>query len=208
MPTLRSHLCWIFAVGLSLTLLACTDAAPPDSTYRYVFEEANDTPNALAATLFHALVTGDEALWMKYRATPDEMQTHSRKGRRMSDQNLQSTLETIGRNFADLRDQMRHENGVHGPERIRVLRAYAPYFSAVDSIQGRTIVEYTYQDHYFGAVRFREMVKTDRGWVLAEVARYQDDVKSLVPIGLRRAFTSALNPHTHRGFPLTAGLLF
>jgi hypothetical protein len=30
------------------------------------------------------------------------------------------------------------------------------------------------------------MIKTDRGWVLAERSRYRDDVERLVPLGLSR----------------------
>jgi hypothetical protein len=76
--------------------------------------------------------------------------------------------------------------GVHGTERICFLRAITQYFSAEDSIPQRTGVEYTYQDHYLGSILFREMIKTDRGWVLAERSRYQDDVERLVPLGMSR----------------------
>jgi hypothetical protein len=188
MPTLRSHLCWILAIGLSLTLLACTDAAPPDSTYRYVFEEANDTPNALAATLFHALVTEDEALWMKYTATADELKTYeeNNRRRRSSDERISETVATVQKNFADLRDEMRYVNGVHGADRVRFLRAYTQSYTPDDSTKLRTVVEYTFQDHYIGALLFRRTIRTDRGWVLAERSRYRDDVQRLVPLVISR----------------------
>jgi hypothetical protein len=76
--------------------------------------------------------------------------------------------------------------GVHGTDRIRFLRAITQYFSAEDSIPQRTGVEYTHQDHYLGGILFREMIKSDRGWVLAECSRYRDDVGRLVPLGLSR----------------------
>lgn len=53
-------------------------------------------------------------------------------------------------------------------------------------MQNRTAVEYTFRDQYIGSVLFREMIKTDRGWVLAERVRYRDDVASLVPLGVPR----------------------
>jgi len=50
-------------------------------------------------------------------------------------------------------------------------------------VQSRSAVEYTFRDHYIGSVLFREMIKTDCRWVLAERSLYRDDVASLVPLG-------------------------
>ena len=47
-------------------------------------------------------------------------------------------------------------------------------------------MEFSYQGHYIGAVRFRQMVLTDRGWVIAEVAHYWDDVQFFIPLGPMR----------------------
>jgi len=184
---------------LLLTVFACTLAAllangctssssEASGSYRYTFQESNDTPQDLSATLFEALRTDDQELWEQYCITAEELQTYQEKqGRRQIDEEqIQETVETIRGNFTDLRDELRHEEGVHGPERIRFLRSYAPYYSPGDSLQSRNAVDFTYQGHYLGAVRFREMVLTGRGWVLAEAARYQDDVQSLVPLGLMR----------------------
>jgi len=170
-------------------LVGCAGSPEPGaSSYRYEFEEANDTPHALAATLFHALRTEDEALWQRYVVTFDELKAHEENSRRSppSDEYLREEVERINANSADLRDELRYTQGVHGAERIRFLRAVTQYYSAEDSIQQRTGVEYTYQDHYLGGILFREMIKTDRGWVLAERSRYRDDVERLVPLGLSR----------------------
>lgn len=176
------------ALFLSLALLGCSDSAPSGSSYHYVFEEANDTPHALAATLFYALRTEDEALWQRYTVTFDELKDHQQRTRRSPspDEDIREDVERVRGDFARMRDELRYTQGVHGAERIRFLRAVTQYFSAEDSIQQRTGVEYTYQDHYLGALLFREMIKTDRGWVLAERSRYRDDVQRLVPLGLSR----------------------
>jgi len=170
-------------------LVGCTGSPEPGaSSYRYEFEEANDTPHALAATLFHALRTEDEALWQKYAVTFDELKAYEQNRRRSpsSDEDIREDVERVRGDFARMRDELRYTQGVHGAERIRFLRAVTQYYSAEDSIQQRTGVEYTYQDHYLGALLFREMIKTDRGWVLAERSRYRDDVERLVPLGMSR----------------------
>lgn len=172
-----------------VTLAGCTGSPEPGtSSYHYEFEEANDTPHALAATLFHALRTEDEALWQRYTVTFDELKAHQQRTRRSpsSDDDIREEVERIRGDFANVRDELRYAQGVYGTERIRFLRAITQYFSAEDSIQQRTGVEYTYQDHYLGGILFREMIKTDRGWVLAERSRYQDDVERLVPLGMSR----------------------
>ncbi|NBC00952.1 MAG: hypothetical protein GVY15_08855 [Bacteroidetes bacterium] len=180
----------VFACTLAVLLATGCSSSSSDASgsYHYTFQESNDTPQDLSATLFEALRTDDQELWERYCVTAEELRAHQEKrGRRQIDEErMQQTVETIRGNFTDLRDELRHEEGVHGPERIRVLRAYAPYYSPGDSLQSTNAVDFTYQGHYLGAVRFREMILTDRGWVLAEVARYQDDVQSLVPLGLMR----------------------
>ena len=174
---------------LASLLVAGCGSSPEDladGAYRHTYQES-DVPQDLSATLFEALRTGDQALWERYCITAEELRGHQAKqGRTVDEDRVQKTVETIRGNFAELRDELRHEEGVHGPGRIRFLRAYAPYYSPGDSLQSRNAVEFSYQGHYIGAVRFRQMVLTDRGWVLAEVARYRDDVQSLVPLGLMR----------------------
>ena len=174
---------------LGLALLGCSDSAPSGSSYHYVFEEANDTPHALAATLFYALTTDDEAMWRKYVVTFDELKAHEQKSRRSppSDENIRKKVKQTQDNFADVRDELRFAKGVHGVERIRFLRAITQYYSAEDSIQQQTGVEYTYQDHYLGGILFREMIKTERGWVLVErTSLNYNDVGDLVPLGISR----------------------
>ena len=184
---------------LLLTVFACTLAAllatgcnssssEASGSYRYTFQESNDTPQDLSATLFEALRTDDQELWEQYCVTAEELQAYQEEqGRRqMDEEQIQETVETIRGNFTDLRDELRHEEGVHGPERIRFLRARTQNYSPGDSLQSRTAVEFSYQDHYFGAVLFRQMVLTDRGWVLAEAARHRQDIIDLVPLGLMR----------------------
>ena len=174
---------------LGLALLGCSDSAPSGSSYHYVFEEANDTPHALAATLFYALRTEDEALWQRYTVTFDELKDHQQRTRRSPspDEDIREDVERVRGDFARMRDELRYTQGVHGAERIRFLRAVTQYFSAEDSIQKRTGVEYTYQDHYLGALLFREMIKTDRGWVLVErTSLNYNDVGDLVPLGISR----------------------
>jgi len=170
-------------------LVGCTGSPEPGaSSYRYEFEEANDTPHALAATLFHALRTEDEALWQRYVVTFDELRAHQQRTRRSPspDEDIREDVARVRGDFARMRDELRYTQGVHGAERIRFLRAVTQYYAAEDSIQQRTGVEYTYQDHYLGALLFREMIKTDRGWVLAERSRYRDDVERLFPLVISR----------------------
>jgi len=170
-------------------LVGCAGSPEPGaSSYRYEFEEANDTPHALAATLFHALRTEDEALWQRYVVTFDELRAHQQRTRRSPspDEDIREDVARVRGDFARMRDELRYTQGVHGAERIRFLRAVTQYYAAEDSIQQRTGVEYTYQDHYLGALLFREMIKTDRGWVLAERSRYRDDVERLFPLVISR----------------------
>jgi hypothetical protein len=178
------------ALVAMLGIVGCTEAPEPmASTYSYTFEEANDTPQALAATLFHALTTDDEALWQKYTVTFDELKAYLAKTRRSTppDENIRNDVERMRDNFAAVRDEMRFEHGVRDPDRIRVLRAVAPYYSREDSVQRQTGVHYTYQDHFIGSVVFRKMIKTERGWVLVErINRNYNDVGDLVPLGMSR----------------------
>jgi len=177
-----------FLLFVSAALVGCGGAPAPDgSGYHYVFEESNETPHALAATLFHAIRTDDEGLWEKYIANADELRAHDGNGRsRSSDEEIQNQIERIKDSFADLRDELRYEHGVYGSNRTRFLRSYAPYYSPGDSIQQQTAVDYTFQGHYISAIGFRDMIKTDRGWVLAEPSRHRDDVQRLIPVGATR----------------------
>ena len=184
---------------LLLTVFACTLAAllatgcnssssDVSGSYRYTFQESNDTPQDLSATLFEALRTDDQELWEQYCITAEELRAYreKREQRQIDEEQIQRTVETIRGNFTDLRDELRHEQGVFGPERIRFLRTYAPGYSPGDSLQSRSAVEFSYQDHYISALLFRNTILTDRGWVLAEVSRYRDDVQRLVPLGIMR----------------------
>jgi len=169
-------------------LAGCARSPEPGaSSYHYTFKENNDTPHALAATLFEALRTEDKALWMEYSVTVEELTAQRGNSRRSSSgEAVQEEVDLIRTNFADLRDELRYEQGVHGAERIHFLRAFTQAYSAGDSTQHRTAVQYTYQGHYIGAILFRKMIRTDRGWVLAERSRYRDDVQTLVPLGIMR----------------------
>lgn len=179
------------ALAAIVVLMGCAESPEPNgsSTYSYTFEEANDTPHALAATLFHALTTGDEALWNKYIVTFDELKAYRATTSRSTppDENIRKEVKQTQDNFADVRNELRFEKGVDGPERIRFLRAMTQRYSPTDSIQGRTAVQYTYQDHYMGSVLFRRMIKTERGWVLVErTSRNYNDVSDLIPLGVSR----------------------
>jgi hypothetical protein len=177
-----------FLLFVSAALVGCGGAPAPDGPgYRYVFEESNETPHALAATLFHAIRTDDEGLWEKYIANADELRAREEDSRsRSSDEDIQNQIESIKNSFAELRDELRYEHGVYGSDRTRFLRSYAPYYSPVDSIQRQTVVDYTFQGHYISAIGFRDMIKTDRGWVLAESSRHRDDVQRPIPVGIAR----------------------
>ena len=188
-PSKIQHLFAAIILIAVVGLVGCTGSPEPGaSSYRYEFEEANDTPHALAATLFYALRTEDEALWQRYVVTFDELKAHQKRTRRSPspDEDIREEVERVRGDFANIRDELRYAQGVHGAERIRFLRAITQYYSAEDSIQQRTGVEYTYQGHYIGGVLFRQMIKTERGWVLSERSRYRDDVERLVPLGLSR----------------------
>ena len=184
------HLITALALIVTVGIVGCTESPEPRaSTYSYTFEEANDTPHALAATLFHALAREDEALWQKYTVTFDELKAHKQKSRRSTptDENLRKEIVRVQERFTRLRNALRFEEGVHGAERIRFLRAITQFYSIQDSVQNETLVEYSYQDHYLGSVLFRQMNKTERGWVL--VGRRlpnSNDVRGLVPLGLMR----------------------
>lgn len=188
--TMSRHLITALALVVMFGIVGCTESREPRaSTYSYTFEEANDTPHALAATLFHALAMDDEALWQKYTVTFDELKAYRAKTSRSTppDENIRKEVEQTQDNFADVRDELRFEKGVHGAERIRFLRAIAPTYSPEDSIYGQTGVQYTYQDHYMGSILFRRMIKTERGWVLmGRTIRNYNDVSDLVPLGLMR----------------------
>jgi len=175
---------------LIIGLVGCTGSPEPGaSTYSYAFEERNDTPHALAATLFHAVTTDDEALWQKYTVTFDELKAYRQNSRRSarSDEDIREEVEQAKNKFADVRDELRFEKGVHGAERIRFLRSRTRSYSPRDSKQEETAVEYSYQDHYLGAILFRRMIRTDRGWVfVGRTLRNANDVTELVPLGVSR----------------------
>lgn len=188
---IRIHNITAIVLAAIVGLMGCTGSPDPDgpSTYSYTFEEANDTPHALAATLFHALTRDDEALWKEYTVTFDELKAHRAKTRRSTppDENIRKEVARIQDRFTDLRDALRFEEGVHGAERIRFLRAMTQRYSPEDSTQGQTAVQYTYQDHYMGSILFRQMIKTERGWVLVgRTIRNYNDVGDLVPLGMSR----------------------
>lgn len=178
------------ALFLIIGLAGCNGSTEPGaSTYSYVFEESNDTPHALAATLFHAVTTDDESLWKKYTVTFDELKAYRQNGNRSTllDENIRKDIERAQRKFVDVRDELRFEKGVHGAERIRFLRSRAQFYSPQDSTQEETAVEYSYQDHYLGAILFRRMIKTDRGWVfVGRTLRNANDVTDLIPLGMSR----------------------
>jgi hypothetical protein len=129
-------------LALALLLVGCAEESPSTSAYRYTFQESNDTPHALAATLFQALRTEDEALWQKYVVTFDELKAYEQNSRRSPspDEEIREDVAVIQGNFTDLRDELRYAQGVHGADRIRFLRALTQYYSVGDSIQQQTAV--------------------------------------------------------------------
>ena len=108
-------------------MISCgSSSSDADGACRYTYQESNGAPQDLSATLFEALRTSDRALWERYFITAEELRAYREdQGRHPVDdaQIQEKVVETIRGNFADLRDKLRHEEGVHGPARIRCASA-------------------------------------------------------------------------------------
>lgn len=153
---------------LTVIVLPGCQTSSPSSYYKYTYNEGNDTPVALAATLFHAIKTNDSVLWDKYRISVSEIEALNEvKSRPISEEYIIDVNEYLDIALADLHTSLELKRGIR-PKEMRFLRAYISDngFDVEDDNANDVIVEFAYQDDYISIIEFDQMIKTERGWVL------------------------------------------
>lgn len=180
-------------IVLILLLAGCNSSnSNSNSNYNYTYQESNSTPVELAATLFYALKSGDQALWDKYRLSTSEIKelndTKSER-RKMSEEQLQRIDTYLSDAMVQLREDFELKKGIIDPANMRFLRAYVAgsNYDVGEDTAPNVIVEFAYQDHYIGGFTFDELIKTDKGWVMGMLdgsRRNNIGIGDVIPLGI------------------------